>query len=126
VLREFHRVLRPGGAIVLETMHRDALARFTRAPSTRTWDPLPVGALYLQQWEPDWTAGTISTLHLVVTEDGERIERRFVHRVYSVKEWAEMLREAGFVEAEAFGGWDGAPPTPDVWRLVVRARRGLD
>jgi hypothetical protein len=41
-----------------------------------------------------------------------------------VKEWIEMLREAGFDDAEAFGAWDGASPfTPDVWRLILRARR---
>jgi hypothetical protein len=43
--------------------------------------------------------------------------------VYSVKEWTEMLREAGFADIEAFGGWDGATPaTPAAWRLILRAR----
>ena len=33
----------------------------------------------------------------------ERIERPYVIHVYSAKEWVEMLHEAGFAEAEAFG-----------------------
>ncbi len=34
-----------------------------------------------------------------------------------------MLHEAGFAEVDAFGAWDGATPiTPDVWRLILRAR----
>jgi hypothetical protein len=57
------------------------------------------------------------------TSDGTRVERSFVFRFYSMKEWAEMLREAGFEDVAAFGGWDGAATaTPDAWRLIRRAR----
>ena len=43
--------------------------------------------------------------------------------VYSVKEWVEMLRGAGFDDVDAFGAWDGVTPIgPDVWRLILRAR----
>ena len=50
-----------------------------------------------------------------MTPDGERIERPYVLRVYSAKEWLELLREAGFEDVAAFGSWDGVTPiTPDV------------
>ena len=89
----------------------------------RAWDRLPDGALFLQERSIDWAEGTISTLHLVVTSKGKRIERRFLLHVYSVKEWVAMLHEAGFADVEAFGGWDSAPPiTPEAWRLIIRAR----
>ena len=119
VLREFRRVLRPGAPLIVETMHRDRLARIFAA---RTWDRLPDGSLFLQEHEPDWAAGEVSTLHLVVTPEGERIERRFVHRVYTVKEWIAMLYEAGFAEVNCFSDWGGGmPPSPDK-RLILRAR----
>ena len=35
-LREFRRVLRPGGALVIETMHRDRLVRVFRPRTGRT------------------------------------------------------------------------------------------
>ena len=123
VLRELRRVLRPGGALVLETMHRDRLARIFVA---RTWDRLPDGSLFLQERESDWAAGTVSNRHIVVTPEGERIARHYLHRGYTVTEWVEMLREAGFDEIECFSDWAGEkPPTPDQ-RLIVRARRGLE
>jgi ubiquinone/menaquinone biosynthesis C-methylase UbiE len=123
VLRGFRRVLRPGGALIVETAHRDQFARFTRANPYRTWDRLPDGSLFLHEHENDWVTGTSSALHLVVTPAGERIERRYLFRFYSMKEWAEMMREAGFSTVEAFGGWDETKPaTPEDWRLVLRAR----
>jgi len=47
VLREFRRVLRPGRTLVVETMHRDAYARSVW--SSRPWDRLPDGSLYLEE-----------------------------------------------------------------------------
>jgi len=123
VLRELRRVLRPGRALILETAHRDGFARFAQPFARRTWDRLPDGSLYLEERATDWVTGTIDTYRLIVSPRGERIERPYVLRVYSAKEWIEMLREAGFAEAEAFGAWDGATPvTPDTWRLILRAR----
>ena len=123
VLREFRRVLRPGGALIVESAHRDGFARFAQPFARRTWDRLPDGSLYLEERTPDWTAGTIDTYRVIVSPTGERVERPYVLHVYSVKEWVEMLRDAGFGEVAAFGAWDGVTPvTPDTWRLILRAR----
>ena len=120
VLRELRRVLRPGRTLVVETAHRDALARGAQRQS---WERLPDGSLYLEERTFDWAAGTLSNHRVVVTPTGERIERPYVLRVYSAKEWVEMLREAGFADVDALGAWDGVTPiTPDAWRLILRAR----
>lgn len=123
VLREFSRVLRPGGALIVETAHRDGFARFAQPFAQRTWDRLPDGSLYLEERTPDWAAGTIDTYRVIVSPSGERVERPYVLHLYSAKEWVEMLREAGFDEVDAFGSWDGVTPiTPDAWRLILSAR----
>ena len=124
VLREFRRVLRPGGALVMETAHRDGFARFAQPFATRTWERLPDGSLYLEERTIDWSTGTVDTYRVIIGPEGEQIERPYVLRIYAVKEWIEMLREAGFDDAEAFGAWDGVTPfSPDAWRLILRARR---
>jgi ubiquinone/menaquinone biosynthesis C-methylase UbiE len=121
VLGELRRVLRPGRTLVVETAHRDAFAR--SAVGQRTWDRLPDGSLYLEERTPDWSAGTIDTYRVIVTPDGQRIERPYVLHVYSAKEWLEMLHDAGFTDVEAFGSLDAATrATPDAWRLILRAR----
>ena len=123
VLRELRRVLRPGGALVLETMHRDRLAR-TFLP--RTWDWLPDGSLFVHERTVDWVAGEAPTRHIIVASDGGRIERAFVHRLYTATEWVAMLSEAGFAAIDCFSDWAGtAPPTPDA-RLIVRAQRPVE
>jgi SAM-dependent methyltransferase len=123
VLREFRRVLRPGRALVVETAHRDGFARYSQGVARRTWERLADGSLLLSEHTPDWTSGTIDTYRVIVSPENERIERPYLLHVYSVKEWVEMLREAGFDEVEAFGSWDGVTPfTPDAWRLILRAR----
>jgi hypothetical protein len=73
-------------------------------------------------WPVVSEASTISTLHLIVPPTGERIERRFVHRVYTATEWVAMLREAGFEQVDCFSDWRGEnAPSPDR-RLILRAR----
>jgi ubiquinone/menaquinone biosynthesis C-methylase UbiE len=119
VLSEFKRVLRPGGSLVVETMHRDGLTRFF---ATRRWEWLPDDALFLQEQEPDWVAGTVSSLHLVVSPDGERTERRYVHRVYTPTEWVAMLGEAGFARIDCYSDWAGVKPPLPERRLIIRAR----
>ena len=120
VLGEFRRVLRPGGSLVVETMHRDRLAHIFRP---RHWDRLPDGGLFLQEREFDQVAGTSRATHLMIDADGRRAERSFEHRVYTPTEWVAMLRVAGFAEVEAYGSFEREPVTVEQ-RLWLLARAG--
>lgn len=118
VLSEFRRVLRPAASLVVETIHRDRLARIF---SARDWENHPQGGVVLRERDFDALTGTVSHRQLYIPPEGERISRRFVMHVYTVTEWVAMAREAGFGEIECFAGWESSPASHDA-RLVLRAR----
>jgi ubiquinone/menaquinone biosynthesis C-methylase UbiE len=120
VLSQIRRVLRPGGRLVIETMHRDlAVRRFTESD----WRLLGEGRLLLEHRTFDAAAGVAQTTQTLIDSTGERDARPFSVRVYTATELVAMLARAGFDEAKCYGGLDGSAFAIDT-RLVIVARRG--
>jgi SAM-dependent methyltransferase len=119
VLGEIGRVLRPGGRLVIETMHRDLLVRQFRE---HDWRLLGEGRLLLEQRTFDAASGVTQTTQTLIDKAGERDSRSFSVRVYTATELVAMLIRAGFEEARCHGDLDGAPFATDT-RLVIVARR---
>jgi SAM-dependent methyltransferase len=118
VLREFHRVLKPGSALVLETMHRD---RFVQILRERDWEHLPGSDVVLEERTFDAVAGVIEGTHRVVRGGSPGTERQYRLRVYTATELVRLLDQAGFDSIECHGGLAGETLTRDT-RLVVVAR----
>lgn len=118
MLGEFLRVLRPGAALILETLHRDRLMSIFQP---RTWDPLEGDALVAEARTFDHAAGEIETQHVYVA-GGSRRDFTYKIRVYTATDLVRMLAEVGFGEIECFGDYEGAELTRET-RLVIRARR---
>ena len=121
-LAEFHRVLRPGSRLVVETMHRDRLMRVFQP---RGWEPLPDGTILVEERRFDHASGVIETDHGLIESDGRRRSITYQLRVYTATELVRLLLAVGFAEAECFGGLEREPLSADT-RLVVLARRGAD
>ena len=119
VLAEIGRVLRPGGRLVIETMHRDALVRHWADTS---WRLLGEGRLVLEGRTFDPAAGVVQTTQTLIDGSGERDSRTWSVRVYSATELLAMLARAGFDEARCHADFEGAPFTIDDRRLVIVAR----
>ena len=118
-LSELRRVLRPGGAFVVDTAHRDALMyRFRH----RWWDSLPDGGVVFDEGRFDHVAGEVENTHTLITPDGARDARTWRMRVYTATELVRMLDDAGFHAVDAYGGLDGSELSERAWRLVLVAK----
>lgn len=116
---EYRRVLRPGGALVLETMHRDRLMSIFRE---QDWEELADGGLVFERRTFDPVAGEVETSHQLVRANGERASFEFRIRTYTATELAAMLSAAGFAEVEFLGGLLEREPLSPRHRLVAIGR----
>jgi len=118
VLREYRRVLRPGGVLIVETLHHDGFVRhFTAAPDATVVEV--DGDTMVDVTEFDVETGRLVTRRTV--HRGAEV-RRSVHsvRLPTVPEWRQWLDRAGFAAA-AFADRGGVPLSLDSWRMVVLA-----
>jgi len=118
VLAEFHRVLRPGGTVAIDTMHHDG--------GVRHFVPAPEGVVVRRG---DDTMVEQSTFDPVT---GRMVVERTVHRHGAVRhvsyfvrlptppEWVTWLEAAGFRDVR-FRGGGGGPLELDSWEMVVVA-----
>jgi ubiquinone/menaquinone biosynthesis C-methylase UbiE len=116
-LAEIGRVLRPGGRLVIETMHRDLLVQIFR---DQDWRAVGEGRLLLEQRTFDAASGVVQSTQTLIDNSGNRDSRTYSIRLYSATELLAMLARAGFAEARCYGDLEGAPFTTGA-RLVVAA-----
>ena len=118
VLAEFHRVLRPGGTVLIETMHHDGVVRhYTAAPdATVEWrgDDAQVD---LSRFDP--LTGRMVTDRTVYRDGEVRRSSHFI-RLPTPPEWTQWLEGAGFSGVRCSAG-GGGPLELDSWVMVVEA-----
>jgi SAM-dependent methyltransferase len=118
-LAELGRVLRPGGRLVIDIVHRDLLLHMFRE---QDWQLLGEGRLLLEQRTFEPVAGVAQVTQTLVETSGARESRTFSVRVYTVTELLAMLARAGFTDARCHGDLDGGAFATDT-RLVIAAQR---
>ena len=123
-LREFRRVLAPGGRLVIETLHRDALGVGLREREER---PLPGGETLCFDRCFDRQRGVMHEEQRL--QDGVRADppRAYELRVYGEDELHRMLEEAEFEVVRRYASLRGegepSPITPLVLVAEARDRR---
>jgi ubiquinone/menaquinone biosynthesis C-methylase UbiE len=116
---EFRRVLRPDGALVFETMHRDRLMSIFRE---REWHELPDGGILLEERSFDPVASLVQAKHRLIRTDGQRSDFEYELRIYTATEIDAMLNDAGFANVEFFGDLLERETLSRERRLVAVAR----
>lgn len=126
VLRAVHRVLRPGGAFVINTLNAAGVARRLRHPVSFEYEPLP--NLYVtdaSRYDPrrkqtygDWTI-------VDARRPKPRTFRRSVRQnVYSHAELRRLLIAAGFAIEKTWGPWSGDRFDPNKsWDQTIVTRK---
>jgi SAM-dependent methyltransferase len=118
VLLNVYRSLKEGGALVMDLMGKEVLARIFQE---RGWDE-DDGVIYLQERKvcKDWS--WIENRWILI-RDQERHEFNTSHWVYSATELFGMLIDCGFETVKVYGDLEGAPYDHTAKRLVVVARK---
>jgi 2-polyprenyl-3-methyl-5-hydroxy-6-metoxy-1,4-benzoquinol methylase len=120
VLHQFASVLRPGGKLLLETMHHDGFVRgFTNAPAATVTERGDDVMTDVTTFNP--IKGRIETDRTARRDDAIRRSHHSV-RVPTVPEFDEWLTAAGFT-TRGYSGRAGRPLKFDSWRLVVTASK---
>lgn len=111
--------VRSGGAVVIDLMPREVLARMFRE---RDWSQHEDGTVLLEERKlrDDWT---MLDVRWVVLRGDERITHDFSLRLYTADQLIALLREAGCADVRAYGSLDGAPYDHQAERLVVVGRK---
>lgn len=120
VLHDVAAVLRPGGRFVME------MANPIQTYQKQAWEDSEIastGYTMLNRSRMDYETGYQHTSRVIITPDGERIERELKVRVYLPHELSRMLASAGLERLDYFGGLHGEPLTPESGRLILTARR---
>lgn len=119
VVREFARVLKPGGKLVWHGGNRDGLmARFL----PKDWWITRNGTAVMQQRAFDALSGVLTVRSIIRPLSGRQLEREHSIRVYTASSLAELLREAGLVVEEVFDGWKARPLRRTSTEMLVVAR----
>lgn len=119
VIREFARVLAPGGMLVWHGGSRDGvMARFLDRDWWRTRDGMLIG--HEREFDPVSGVLTVRASWHGRKDAGER-EHRI--RLYTATRLAELCADAGLVVHESFDGWSPRPLTRTSSEMLLVARK---
>ena len=121
VLRNVHASLRPGGALVMDVVGKELLARgFTPARSRK----YPDGTVVIDRRDvyDDWTR--VRMEWTLIRGDDVRVHT-IHHTVYSGQELKDRFAAAGFHDVRLYGSMDGAPYGLEAERLIAVGRTSV-
>lgn len=119
VLRNIHRSLKRGGAVIMEMASQDVLRR---TGQRQFWEEAG-GMFLLEEVTPRENWKWLDHRRLLL-KGGRKRELTFTHRFYSGKELKALLKKGGFAQIKLYGSLAGIPYNKKAQRLVATAVKG--
>jgi len=120
IIAEYRRALKPGGRLLIETLHHDWIVR-NLAPTASASVARSGDDLMVDENVFDPLTSRINTVRTVIRDGEVRQSRHFV-RLPTATEFRRWLIDAGFVDVTITAS-DGQPLTLARRRLMVVAQR---
>jgi SAM-dependent methyltransferase len=119
VIREFARVLKPGGTLIWHGGSRDGvMARFL----AKDWWTAADGTLFAQEREFDSLSGVL-TVRSTWRRGARKGFREHRLRLYTATRLAELCARAGLVVEQAFDGFNDRPLRRTSSEMLLVARK---
>jgi ubiquinone/menaquinone biosynthesis C-methylase UbiE len=119
VIREFSRVLKPGGVLIWHGGSRDGvMARFL----AKDWWTASDGTLFVQERTFDPLAGVLN-VHSTWRRGSRQGVREHRLRLYTATRLSELCTEAGLVVEQAYEGFEDKPLRRTSSEMLLVARK---
>jgi SAM-dependent methyltransferase len=99
-IRQFHRVLKPNGVLLLEVVNRDFMIG---SQPNQVWFEVD-GAVCMEETDFDYETSRLRVKRRVATHSGQQNDRRYSIRLYALHEIRALLERNGFQVDEISGG----------------------
>lgn len=121
VAQNLHDSMKPGGAVIMDLIGREVIAKRFRE---RDWYPLddPEGGIMLEERKLSQNWGWIESTWTLI-DGSKRTIHTIAHRPYTGTELAALLKSVGFSEVEIYGTLEGEAYDQDAKRLLAVARK---
>jgi SAM-dependent methyltransferase len=117
VLTRIYQNLKPGGALIMDILGKELMARHFRHTISAELDD---GTLFIQRHEIIDGWGRVRNQWILVEND-EAVSFRFQTTLYSGKELKILLKQTGFKNSKLFGDLDGNEYGVNARRLIAVA-----
>ncbi len=118
VMKNIARALKPGGRLGLDVAHRDGTLANFQPDSVYEKE----GDWMINRFSFDvWTGRLLN--ERVIIRQGQRRDRPFSIRLYSLTEMRSLLEACGLVLENAYGEWDARPLELESQAMVLIARK---
>ena len=121
ILHKFYQSLRPGGKIIMQLMGRELLEKWLQP---KYWSLEQDGTFILVEKQLNPEQGLLNETVFILKQN-EQKKYHMTTRVYYASQIAEFLHNAGFIQLQILGSFEGLPYNEKAGSLLVIGQKPL-